>query len=181
MQTEGPCVAILDAAEVEAALGEFAALLKVCVEAGASVEFILPLGTDEALDYWRNKVLPAVIDGGRRVFVLRDGGRIVGTVQLGIDTPANQPHRADVMKLLVHPDARRRGVARRLMRALEAEAQRLGRSLLTLDTRTGDPAERLYAGIGFLTAGAIPDFFIDVTGTRLESTTLMYKRLDATA
>jgi len=87
----------------------------------------------------------------------------------------NQRHRAEVRKLLVHPDARRRGIARALMAAIERRARHLGRSLLTLDTRTGDGAERLYASLGYETAGVIPGFARDTTEDRLDATTIMYK------
>ena len=104
-------------------------------------------------------------------------GRIVGSVQLDTDTPPNQPHRAEVRKLLVHPDFRRQGLARALMAELERHAQLLGRSLLTLDTRTGDHAEPLYVSLGYSTVGVIPGYCRDTVEDRLDSTTIMYKTL----
>jgi ribosomal protein S18 acetylase RimI-like enzyme len=98
-------------------------------------------------------------------------------VQLSTDTPPNQPHRAEVTKLLVHPDFRRRGIARALMAELEVRAAALKRTLITLDTRTGDSAEPLYASMGYKTVGTIPDFCVDPFGERLYPTTIMYKTL----
>lgn len=167
-------------AELERALPELAGLLHACVLDGASVNFVLPYAPAEAEAFWRDKVLPAVRAGARLLLVARLGGpagRIAGSVQLALDTPPNQPHRAEVSKLLVHPDFRRRGVARALMAALEREAARRGRSLLTLDTRTGDKAEPLYASLGYATAGVIPGYCRDPHEDRLDATTIMYKAL----
>jgi ribosomal protein S18 acetylase RimI-like enzyme len=156
---------------------EFGDLLLACVADGASVGFIDPFTLVDATAYWRRKVLPAVM--GREVVILvaEFGGRIVGTVQLDHDTMPNQRHRAEVRKLLVHPDFRRRGIARVLMAEIEAHARELDRSLLTLDTRTGDAAEPLYRDLGFETAGIIPDYCRDTHSPRLDATTVMFKRL----
>ncbi|WP_241114278.1 GNAT family N-acetyltransferase, partial [Achromobacter insuavis] len=98
--------------------------------------------------------------------------------QLDCDTPPNQPHRAEIRKLLVHPDFRRRGIARELMQAAEAAAVTAGRSLITLDTRTGDNAEPLYTSLGYRTVGVIPGFARDARDpNRLDGTTIMYKPL----
>lgn len=163
--------------QLRADLPALAAVLHACVEDGASVGFVLPYGMDEAAAFFERKVLPGLAAGGLMMLVARMGGRIVGTVQLDHDTMPNQRHRAEVRKLLVHPDARRKGVATALMRAIEADARRLGRTLLTLDTRTGDGAEPLYLGLGYKIAGRIPDFCRDTVSERLDPTTLMYKRL----
>jgi hypothetical protein len=109
--------------------------------------------------------------------VAEEGARIAGSVQLATDTPPNQPHRAEVTKLMVHPDLRRRGIARALMATLEDRARALKRNLVTLDTRTGDFAEPLYASIGYKTAGIIPDFCLDPFKKTLHPTTIMYKHL----
>jgi GNAT superfamily N-acetyltransferase len=103
------------------------------------------------------------------------GGRLVGTVQLGLDVPPNQPHRADVKKLLVRRDARSRGIGAALMEALEAEAARRGLSLLTLDTASGD-AERLYRRLGWTAAGVIPRYAL-WPGGRFCDTTIFWKAL----
>ena len=130
-----------------------AEVLHECVYAGASVSFVLPFSIDDASAFWRNRVLPAVRAGLCCVLVARSAERIVGTVQLNLDTPPNQSHRAEVRKLLVHPQARRRGIARRLMNELEDYARAARRSLVTLDTTTGGFAEPLYLFVGRLCAG----------------------------
>lgn len=159
-------------------LADLTALLHACVHAGASVGFVLPFPAAESESFWRNNVGPAVLAGTRRLFVARLRGRIVGSGQLDIDTPPNQPHRAEVRKLLVHPDARRLGIARLLMAELELHAAQLGRTLLTLDTRSGDSAKPLYASFGYTKVGAIPEYCRDTAdASRRDSTTIMYKHL----
>ena len=167
----------LDAAEIEARLDDLAALLHACVHAGASIGFILPCPLDEARAFWSAKVLPSVAGGRQDLFVAMEGDRLCGTVLLDTDTPANQPHRAEIRKLLVHPDMRRRGIARMLMAAAERRAAEHRRSLLTLDTRTGDSAEPLYASLGYETAGIIPGYCLDPHGPMFDATTIMYKQL----
>jgi ribosomal protein S18 acetylase RimI-like enzyme len=164
-------------AEIECLLPGLARLIAACVEGGASVSFILPVTMADAEGYWRSKVAPAVQRDARVLFVAKDRAEVVGSVQLDLDMPPNQQHRAEVSKLLVHPAWRRRGIARRLMARLEAEAPARGRSLITLDTRTGDKAEPLYADLGYSVAGVIPGFARDPRDDRLDATTYMYKRL----
>ena len=108
--------------------------------------------------------------------VARRHGRIVGTVQLDLATPPNQPHRGEIKKLLVHPQARRAGIARALMVAIEDEARAARRSLLTLDTAS-DAAERLYASLGYVRVGVIPRFSIRPDSSEFEGTTVMYKEI----
>src|SRR5262249_7993567 len=155
-------------------LEALANILYATVHAGASVSFILPFTIADARDFWLIRVLPAVIAGSRRVLLARTDGRTVGTVQLDLAMPPNQQHRAEVAKLLVHPDARRRGIGRALMQELEALARAQGRALLTLDTRTGDSAEPLYRSMGFLLAGVIPDYARGPGSPQLEPTSFMY-------
>lgn len=155
-------------------LGE---VLHAVVHAGAGVSFFVPFSLEDARAFWLEKVLPGVRDRTRRVVIARSGPRIVGTVQLNLDVPPNQQHRADVAKLLVHPSARRRGVARALMMALEAIARSEGRTLLTLDTVTGDSAEPLYLSLGYVAAGVIPRYARASLTPDLEATTIMYKEL----
>jgi len=166
----------LDRAGAERELDALAEILHACVHAGASVNFVLPFPPEDARAFWR-RVLSMMDAGSRRLLVARHNGRIVGTVQLDIATPPNQPHRAEVTKLLVHPEARRLGIARALMLAVEEVARREGRSLLTLDTRTGDKAEPLYRDLGFTLAGVIPRYSIAPEGGRLDATSFMYKEL----
>ena len=156
---------------------DLGAPLHACVRGGASVGFVLPFGLGEARAFWVDRVLPGVRAGTRVVWAAWADGRLAGTVQLDCDTPPNQPHRATVAKLLVHPDLRRRGLARALMAALEREGQARGRHLLTLDTRTGDAAEPLYASLGYRTAGTIPGYCRDPFTDRWDATTVMYKEV----
>ncbi len=167
----------LSADRLEARLAEFGGLLQACVAAGASVNFVEPFGHAEAEAFWREKVLPPLAAGRRLLLAAELEGRLAGTVQLDLDTPPNQPHRAEVLKLLVHPACRRRGVARALMRELERQAAGLGRHLLTLDTRSGDAAEPLYAALGYVTVGVVPGYSLDVRSQRLDPTTIMYRQL----
>jgi len=152
-------------------------LIHACILDGASIGFIVPHSRAESEAFWRNKVLPAVRDGARLLLVAWRDDRIAGSVQLDYDTPANQPHRAEIRKLLVHPDFRRQGIARELMAEIERHAVQLKRSLLTLDTRTGDSAEPLYRSLGYLTTGIIPGYCRDTLTERLDATTIMYKNL----
>lgn len=175
-----PRVAVLDGPAAEAHLQDFADVLIDAVRGGASVSFMLPFGRDDALAYWR-RVLDHVAAGEVVLLGASTGDRLDGTVQLHLDTPPNQPHRADVAKLLVHSRARRGGLGRALMAAAEAEALRRGRRLLTLDTLTDNPAARLYDGLGYTRAGAIPGYALMPDGSGPETTVVFWKRLDAAA
>jgi GNAT superfamily N-acetyltransferase len=170
-------ISLLPAAEIARHLPELGLLLHACVQAGASVGFVLPCPEEEAATFWRKKVLPAAGEGLLLLLVARRDERLVGTVLLDCDTLPNQRHRAEARKLLVHPAFRRQGIARALMAELEDRAHRLGRTLLTLDTRTGDDAEALYLSMGYRTAGIIPGYCRAPFDDRLESTTILYKAL----
>ena len=148
-----------------------------CVEGGASVSFMAPLSRDRAVAFWRG-VLDGAARGERVVLVAEDGatGRVVGTVQVVLAMPDNQPHRAEVAKMLVGRDARRRGLGGALMRAAEAAARAAGRTLLVLDTATGGDAERLYARMGWRRCGVIPGYALLPHGG-LCGTTLFYREL----
>ena len=165
------------AEEAELQIDELARLLHACVLDGASIGFILPHAPADSRAFWATKVLPQLRQGGLALLLAPQEGRIAGSVQLDCDTPPNQPHRAELRKLLVHPECRRLGIARALVGEAEAMARRRGRSLITLDTRTGDAAERLYVELGYSTAGVIPDWCRDTIEDRLDPTTVMYKRL----
>jgi len=167
-----------DAASIERDLDMLAEVLRTVVYAGAGVSFIVPFPLAEARAFWVDRVLPGVRARSRRVLVARIRGRIVGTVQLEFAWPPNQPHRADVGKLLVHPMVRRRGMARALMLALEALARVEGRTLLVLDTWTDSPAETLYRSLGYTVLRVIPRFARSSTTTSLDPATFMYKELD---
>lgn len=172
--TEG--IRTLDADEAAARAGELAEVLADCVEGGASVSFMAPLAAEKALAFWRG-VAEGVARGDRVLLVAEDGaGRIVGTVQVVFAAPENQPHRADVAKMLVHRRARRRGIAARLLAAAEAAARDAGRRVLVLDTVTGSDAERLYARCGWQRVGSIPDYALMPDG-RPCATTYFYKQV----
>ena len=166
-----------DPAGVTADLDMLGDILHACVHAGASVSFVLPFSHDDAKAFWEGQVLPAVYDGSRCVLLARQAGRIVGTVQLDLSTPPNQPHRADVKKLLVHPEARRLGIARSLMLAVEQKAHEAGRTLLTLDTVTDCPAELLYRSLGYIALGVLPRYALSHDSRALEAATFLYKEL----
>ena len=165
------------AASVDDDLDALADILHAVVYDGAGVSFVVPFSLEEARAFWVESVLPGVHAGTRRVLVARIDGRIVGTVQIDLATPPNQRHRAEVLKLLVHPTARRRGIARALMVALEAVAETAGRTLLTLDTWTGSAAERLYASLGYTTVGVIPRYARGSLTPELEPASFMFKEL----
>ena len=165
------------AASLDEELDMLGDVLQAVVHDGAGVSFIVPFSHDDGRAFWVEKVLPGVRAGTKRVLVARTGSRIVGTVQIDLATPPNQRHRAEVAKLLVHPEARRQGIARRLMVTLEAVALAEGRTLLTLDTWTGGHAEELYRSLGYTTVGVIPRFARGSITPALEPTTIMYKEL----
>lgn len=170
---------VLAADEVAGDIDMLADILHAVVHGGAGVSFFAPFSLDDARAFWRETVLPGVLAGTRRVVVARMGERVVGTVQLNLAMPANQVHRAAVAKLLVHPVARRRGVARAVMVALEDIARSEQRTLLTLDTVTGSAAEPLYQSLGYTIVGVIPRYARAALTPELESTTIMYKELMA--
>jgi GNAT superfamily N-acetyltransferase len=149
-------------------------LLIDCVEAGASVSFMSPLTFDKASAFWRS-VSAATARGERALLVAEDAVGTIGTVQLILDLPENQPHRADLSKMLVHRRARRRGVGAALLRTAEELARTLGKSLLVLDTASTE-AERLYARLGWERVGTIPDYALLPAGG-LCDTTFFYRRL----
>lgn len=167
-------IEVLTPAAYAAAVPDLAEVLAACVEAGAGVSFMLPFGPEAAARFWEGLV-PRVAQGTIVVLAARNGDRIDGTVQLHLIITPNQPHRAEVAKLLVHPRARRQGLAEALMRRLEEEARRRGRSLLTLDT-AGDVADRLYRRLGFQAVGVIPGYAFWPDGS-LSDTTIFYKQL----
>uniref|UniRef100_UPI000DD4631B GNAT family N-acetyltransferase n=1 Tax=Rahnella sp. AN3-3W3 TaxID=1610578 RepID=UPI000DD4631B len=144
-------------------LDALAETLMQSVALGASIGFILPFGFVQAQAFWQ-KLLPAFERGEKRLLVARVAGKIAGTVQLVVDQPANGIHRGDVVKLMVHPDGRRKGLARKLMTAVEALAREEGKTLLVLDTVTGSPAQTLYENLGFTLSGTIPHYAMSTEG-----------------
>lgn len=155
-------------------LSGLAEVLLDCVAGGASVSFMAGLTRAQAQAWWQG-VADDVRAGKRALLVARDAaGAICGTVQLVLAQPDNQPHRADLAKMLVHRRARRSGLGERLMRAAEDLARERGKTLLVLDTVTGGDAERLYTRLGWQRVGVIPDYALWPTG-RLCATTVFYK------
>lgn len=171
----GVVIERLDAAAAASAEPSLARILVGCVDAGASVSFMPPLAVDVARGFWR-KVSAAVARGERILLAAWLDGEMVGTVQLDLATPPNQPHRADVAKMLTHPSARRRGIGQAMLARIEAEAAAVGRWLLTLDTLRGDDGERLYRRGGWIECGCIPGYALDAQGVPAD-TVLFYRRL----
>jgi len=165
----------VDAPAFDAVRPRLCEILVDCVEHGASVGFLAPLDPAEADAYWQ-RIQRAVAEGRCVLLVAALGdGAVAGTVQLDVDTPPNQPHRATVGKLLVHTEARRRGVGEALMVGVEAAALAAGRWLLTLDTATDDAA-RLYERLGWTLAGVIPGYALNPDST-LTDTAYYWKEL----
>jgi len=174
--TEDLSVRRVGADEAAACVGALADVLIDCVEGGASVSFMLPLAREKALAFWR-AVADGVARGERVLLVAEDAeSRIVGTVQMILSLPENQPHRADVAKMLVHRSARRRGTAQRLMAAVDEAARAEGRTVLVLDTVTGGDAERLYQRAGWQRVGAVPKYALMPNGDFC-ATTFFFKHL----
>lgn len=161
---------------VQSAIPELAAMLHGSVSQGASIGFVMPFSLEQAQAFWQ-RLLPAIEREERLLLVARDAGRVVGTVQLLLDMPDNGRHRAEVVKLMVHPQARRRGIARSLMLQVQQLAVEHQRHLLVLDTLTGDTAEGLYRLLGFQLAGSIPQYARASNGGALDATSYMYKLL----
>lgn len=168
-------ICILNGQETLAALPELCEVLSDCVNGGASVGFMLPFSPADAEVYWRG--VADAVDQGEIIHVIAQvDGKIVGTVQVALASKPNQPHRGDLMKLLVHRSARGLGLSRKLMDHMEAEAAKRGRTLLVLDTATGSEAEAIYPRFGWQRVGVIPDYALFPDG-RTCGTTLFFKRI----
>ena len=160
----------------EAQIEQLADVLIDCVEGGASVSFMHPLTRDRAVAFW-HRVAQGVAAGERALLVAEDARGLCGTVQLVLDQPENQPHRADLSKMLVHRRARRQGLGAALMRAAEATARECGKTLLVLDAVTGGDAARLYERLGWVRVGEIPGYALFPQGG-LCSMTVFYRNLE---
>jgi GNAT superfamily N-acetyltransferase len=158
----------------DADLRALARLLVDAVESGAAVSFLAPLTLERALDWWRRTV--AASGPGTIFLVARDADGVAGTVQLHPAWAPNQPHRAEIAKLLVHRRSRRTGLGTRLMHAIEDAARQAGFSLLTLDAKRGEAADRLYRRLGWIAAGTIPRYAFDPDGTPHDAV-IFYKEL----
>ncbi|MFF4029141.1 GNAT family N-acetyltransferase [Streptomyces sviceus] len=167
----------LGSAQLADSVGELADLLLDTVDGGASIGFLAPMDRAAAVAWWKERV-GAVAAGHLAVWAAYDGRRAVGTVSLAFPDKPNSRHRAELVKLMVHRDARGQGLGRRLLGTAENAARSAGITLLHLDTETDSPAERLYGSAGWTRAGVIPDYAADPAGV-LRPTTLYYKRLGA--
>ena len=165
----------LSAPEAHHALAELTDVLQSCVADGASVGFTDPEDETVITQFWQQRIA-SLTDGDSELFVARHHGRIVGTVILSRCAMPNGRHRAEISKLLVHPQARRQGIARELMQRAERRARAQGKTLLVLDTRSGDVASDLYRSLGWQVAGSIPCYAESIAGV-LDATTYMYKVL----
>ena len=170
-------VEVLDAAAAASAERNLAEILCACVNSGASVSYLPPLTADVACGFWK-RMAADVAAGTRILLAAWDRAELVGTAMLEFAASPNEPHRAEVQKLLVHPRARRRGIAQALMDRLDTEALRAGKTLLTLDTRAGDAAEGLYRASGWHEAGRIPGYALNADRT-LCDTVLFWKSFAA--
>ncbi len=169
-------IEVLDAAAAASAEPRLSAILTACVAEGAGVSFLPPLARDTARAFWRG-VATDVATGSTVLLAAWSGGILAGTVTLALVGIQNQPHRAEVAKLLVDTAIRRRGLARALMIRLEQEAAARGRTLLKLDTQAGGGAERLYRSLGWTELGVMPGHAVLMDGT-LGDTTFFWKRLE---
>jgi GNAT superfamily N-acetyltransferase len=159
----------LTAEEARAQIDALATVLADCVAGGASVSYMAPFSHADARAAF--EAVADDVESGRRLLLAAfDGDELVGTVQVNLAVPPNQPHRGDIAKLLVHRSARRRGVAELLMESAEAEARAEGKTLLVLDTVTGSAAERLYARLGWHRVGVIPGYALYPDGRPCDTT-----------
>ena len=173
--TDHVVVRRLAGADLRVALDGLAAVLADCVAGGASVSYMDPFSHEQARIAFEG--FAAEVDQGRRMLLAAFADdTVVGTVQVILAVPPNQPHRGEIAKLLVHRSARQRGVAQRLMEHAEAEARAEGKTLLNLDTVTGDLAERLYTRLGWQRVGVIPGYALYPDG-RVCDTTIFYKAI----
>jgi GNAT superfamily N-acetyltransferase len=165
----------LHGAELRDSIDGLAAVLADCVAGGASVSYMAPFTHDDAVAVFEEFVNDA--ENGNRIIVAAFAGdELVGTAQVLLSVPPNQPHRADIAKVLVHRAARKRGIGRLLMEQAEHEARAAGKSLLVLDTVTGGDAERLYERLGWNRVGVIPGYALFPDG-RLCDTTVFWKTI----
>ncbi|KQZ50508.1 GCN5 family acetyltransferase [Rhizobium sp. Root149] len=166
---------VLAAENMTPYIDDLCEVLADCVNGGASLGFMQPFAPEDARSYWLD-VHKSVAAGHTVIAVAEHEGRVVGSVQVGLAQKPNQPHRGDLMKLLVHRSARGLGLSRKLMETVEKEAARLGRTILVLDTATGSEAEAIYPRFGWERVGVIPDYALWPQGGFCDST-FFYKRI----
>ncbi len=165
----------LDSSQLASQMHAFVALLEDAVNDGASLGFLPPLDPIAAVTYWHD-CIDDLEENRTLLLAVYDGKSLLGSVQLALCTRPNGAHRAEVNKLMVHTTARRLGLGKSLMAAAEDHARRIGRTLLVLDTRKGDPSESLYRRLGYLAAGEIPRYARSAGG-ELHTTILFFKEL----
>ena len=154
---------------IEEHLDELSELLVKVVDEGASIGFLPPMRKQDAENYWKTVLSPDVI-----LFVAKLNNHIVGSIQLHLSTKQNGSHRAEIAKLMTHPEYRRNGIGRLLMHRAEETAKQMERTLIVLDTREGDPSNKLYSSLGYIQAGRIPNYAKSADG-ELAATILYYK------
>jgi ribosomal protein S18 acetylase RimI-like enzyme len=157
---------------IEGNLNDLSVLLITTVENGASIGFLSPINITDANNYWKTVLGPEVI-----LLVAKSNNKIVGSIQLHLCSKQNGNHRAEIAKLMTHPDFRRKGIGRLLMQKAEEIAKHEDRSLLVLDTREGDPSNNLYTSLGYVRAGRIPNYAKSPNG-ELAATIFYYKELN---
>jgi acetyltransferase len=171
----------LNADQAREILPDLVELLQDVVNSGGTIGFMPPVSSEEASRYWQDVI--QTLRGPLRVLVVardgntRDGGAVIGSAQLDLCGRSNGLHRAEVMKVMVHSEHRKKGIGAQLMRAIEAQAKLEGRSTLVLDTRDGDDGVRLYEREGYVAAGVIPEYARSADGS-LHATVYMYKLLE---
>jgi len=168
-------IRILDGEEARQRIPELALILKDCVNKGASVSFMNPFSLAEAVGFFTD-IAEAVSRSEVILFAAFEAGRAIGTVQLQPVWKPNQPHRADVAKMLVHSAHRNQGLGQKLLDAVDIEAKRRGMTLLTLDTMSDSAAERLYLRTGYIKMGVIPNFALWPDGG-FGDTSFFYKEI----
>lgn len=167
----------LSPSDIDAHIGDLCRVLMDSVADGAAISFMQTLTEADSERFWRRDVRRGVECGDRHLFGALAADRLVGTVQLVTRMPPNQPHRAEISKMIVHPESRRLGLGKALMKVALDAAKREDKTLVTLDTRTGDVSEAFYRNVGFAEAGVIPDFAFDPDGQARHATTYMYRYL----
>ncbi len=177
MGSSGFSLEVMNGKPAERDLRALGQLLAATVASGEAVSFLAPLTLDAAMAWWRE--LFASASERMRLIVARDGVDIVGTVQLQLARAPNQPRRGEVMKLLVHRTVQGRGLGTELMTAIEDVARTSGLALLTLDTKRGTTAERLYVRLGWTRVGVIPEFALDPDGVTPHDAVVFYKRMES--
>ncbi|PEM31644.1 GNAT family N-acetyltransferase [Bacillus pseudomycoides] len=155
--------------QLDGDIEELSELLKTVVDDGASIGFLPPLEQEEATKYWQTVLASEVI-----LFIAKINNKVAGSVQLHLITKPNGIHRAEICKLMTHPNFRRNGIGRSLMQKAEERAKQESRSLLVLDTREGDPSNRLYKSLDYQESGKIPGYAISPNG-ELDATVIYYK------